>query len=276
MKVITFTKMHGCGNDFIMIDNSNHFLQGFDLAKFARDCCNRKFHVGADGLVLIEQSKLADFSMRYFNADGSEGEMCGNGARCVAKYAYQKGIAKNDRQCETKAGLHRATILNDEKVRIYFPHISMNNIQLNKKLHLQNEEIDYHFLQVGVPHTVIFREEHLFKNSFEKWAKEIRDHEDFSQKGTNVNVVTRKKTDRLYVRTYERGVEAETLACGSGATAAAIVYALQFDVRPPIVVEMKGGELEIDFVIHTNEITSITLTGQAQMSFIGSFVYESS
>lgn len=276
MKNISFTKMHGCGNDFIIIDNRNGMLQGIDLEKFVKDCCNRKFHIGADGLMLIENSQTSDFSMRYFNADGSEGKMCGNGARCIANYAFQHGIASEQMVFETLAGLYKAHILDDENVVLYFPPVPVREMKLHRNLKLDQKQYDYHFLEVGVPHTIIFQKDRLIDGSFEKWGRRVRHHHHFSPNGTNVNLVEIKENGNLFIRSYERGVEAETLACGSGATAAAIVYALIYQVQSPVHVETKGGKLKIHFEMHESEINSITLTGPARTSFSGSFVYETS
>lgn len=266
---IHFTKMHGLGNDFIMIDHREEMLQAEDLAAFVRQICRPHFHVGANGVILLETSESADFRMRYFNADGSEGEMCGNGARCVAKFAYRIGVAASDMVFETKDGLYEAKILEKDKVQIKFPDVSANTLSA-----YTSDVGTLYFLHVGVPHVVFYSTENmkLDDSDFVQTARKIRNNDVHFPNGTNVNIVE-VLDDHLAIRTYERGVEEETFACGSGATAAAIVSTILHQASSPIDVETKGGKLIIEFVQQGEKFHNITLTGNAQTVFHGKYMY---
>lgn len=270
---IYFTKMHGCGNDFIMIDNRKNVLQHVVLKSFVQMVCRRKFHIGANGLMLLEDSNKADFSMRYFNSDGSEGEMCGNGARCMAKFAYINGIVDKEMAFETVDGVYQATILNNGHVQIYFPTVFIRNIKLAQTLDMNGNEEHFHYATVGVPHTVIFKQKIVEEKeeAFIQWARKIR-YSNYFPKGTNVNIVEVKNKSELIIRTYERGVEEETLACGSGATASAIISALVQSTTSPVSVQTKGGVLTISFQMDNEKVSSITLSGEAEVVFTGSFM----
>lgn len=274
---IPFTKMHGCGNDFIIIDNRKQDVQENELADFAKKVCERKFHIGANGLMLVEQSHQADFKMRYFNADGSEGEMCGNGARCIAKFAYDHGVAPETMTMETLDGLYKAQMMGPDQVQISFPDIAVADIYLLQKLAHHGNIETYHYVWAGVPHVVIFGENisAISDNDFAVWARKVKEHEHFNEFGTNVNLVEIcPQTSTLNIRTYERGVEEETLACGSGATASAIIASLLHHSQAPVQLQTRGGMVTIHFEKDDDLVRDITLTGNAITVFTGKLKME--
>lgn len=258
---IQFKKMHGCGNDFIVIDNRKSLMKNVVLSDFAKTVCTRRFHIGADGLLLLEDSTLADFKMRYFNSDGSEGEMCGNGARCLVKYAYLLGAVRDRMTFETLDGIYEGRILN-ENVQIKFPAVPIKDFYLNQIFHLDETECAYHYAWLGVPHTVCI-ERNIDQKDFINWARFIRDNNAISATGTNVNLIEILNQNQLKIRTYERGVEDETFACGSGATASAVISSLLGEVSSPVEVHTKGGILTISFRITEEYVQDISLEGNA-------------
>lgn len=269
---IQFTKMHGCGNDFVVIDNRMQILQEEEINDFVQTVCERKFHIGANGVMLVEESERADVKMRYFNADGSEGEMCGNGARCFAKFSHELNMVEAAMTMETLDGLYDAQVMVDGNVQISFPEIALNNVHLNKQL-VNGEQIGlYHYIWVGVPHVVVFGNNisEIDDAVFAEWAIGVKEQEQFRPHGTNVNLVEIcPKTTILKIRTYERGVEEETLACGSGATASAIIASLLGKVNSNVQVETRGGMLTVDFTLQNTSIQHITLKGNAVTVFTG-------
>lgn len=269
---IQFTKMHGCGNDFVVIDNRKRIIHESETTNFVQTVCERKFNIGANGVMLVENSEQANVKMRYFNADGSEGEMCGNGARCFAKFAYDHGIVEAFMTMETLDGLYEAQVLADGNVQISFPDIVMDSIDLNEQLVNDQLSESYHYIWAGVPHVVIFGNNisEIEDVEFAQWAIKVKEHDQFSQHGTNVNLVeVCPDTSKLRIRTYERGVEEETLACGSGATASAIVAALLKKLHAKVQVQTRGGMLTIDFTLQNTAVQQITLTGNAVTVFTG-------
>lgn len=263
---IRFFKMNGAGNDFIVIDNRENVLVNFDISHFVRMVCRRGKSIGADGLMLLEPSETVDFKMRYFNSDGSEGEMCGNGARCIARFAHLIGVAGERMRFETISGIHEAEILGEE-VRIMFPNLSLHDFELFQKRDFGFGTVEYHFGTVGVPHTVIFKDavESMEDEILLRWGRKIRYSLDVFPKGTNVNFIQIVGKSRIIVRTYERGVENETLACGTGSIASSIVSFLTSKVEPPVSVKVKGGELKVGFERHGNEFRNVYLQGDARV-----------
>ncbi|MCX7698409.1 MAG: diaminopimelate epimerase [Candidatus Goldbacteria bacterium] len=264
MKEIKFTKMSGAGNDFIVIDNYNKKINL--TASQIEKICRRRFSVGADGLIMIEKSfKNYDFYMRFFNNDGKEAEMCGNGGRCAARFAYLKKYAKKSMEFLAKDGPHKAVITGKNIVKLKM--IEPYNMKLNIKLKIKNKSITGHYLNTGVPHFVIF------VNNLEKFdifniGREIRFHKFFAPKGTNVNFI--QKINNLYfIRTYERGVEAETYACGTGATAAAIIINQLKNEKSPIILKAKGGLLKIYFKKDNTGYIDVWLEGPANIIYEG-------
>ncbi|MDP2941715.1 MAG: diaminopimelate epimerase [Candidatus Omnitrophota bacterium] len=234
MKAIKFTKMVASGNDFVVIQGqceAKRSLPEGDKATshklLARKICDRKYGVGADGLLLLEKSKVADVRMRIFNADGSEAEMCGNGARCVALYVSHKVTRSQGHKLriETRAGVIAAEVKKEQvKIKLTDPR----NIKLDIPIKVGNRNIKVNFINTGVPHTVVFVEG-LEKISVPALGRQIRFHRCFASAGTNVDFVEAISNDSIQVRTYERGVEDETLACGTGSVASALVFALTMD-----------------------------------------------
>lgn len=259
---LTFHKMEASGNDFIVVDNRLKLVK--DATAFAKKICVPHTGVGADGLLLLESSRKADFKMRIVNSDGSEAEACGNGFRCIALYAHTMLKLPTQFKFESLAGLIEARIQkNNVKVKMVKPTgYKEGQIEV-----LQNR-LHYFFLNTGVPHVVIFVQG-LRKVDVQELGRAIRNHASFKPKGTNVNFVEVTGKKSIHVRTYERGVEQETLACGTGSTAAAIVSALMGYTTAPVSVKTSGGELlTIDFKIAGKDVKSAYLEGEAR------FVYE--
>lgn len=277
MKKVPFKKMHGCGNDFIIIDNRESIMKSFELSLFVKSVCTRRFHIGADGLMLLEKSNIADFKMRYFNSDGSEGEMCGNGARCIVKYAYLMEIGRDVMTFETLNGIYEGRVLN-ENVQIKFPPIPIKDFSLNQPFPFNENDFFYHFAWVGVPHTV-FIERNIDQKQdedFIQWARKIRYNPAICTSGTNVNLIEIVDKNQIKMRTYERGVEDETFACGSGATASAIISGLLGNVSSPVKVHTKGGVLTITFRITEDDVQDIFLEGNAVVVAEGELLSEAS
>jgi len=263
---VPFYKMNGAGNDFIIIDNREKILAAYDLSHFVKMVCRRRKSVGADGLMVLESSEKADFKMRYFNSDGSEGEMCGNGARCIAKFAYILGVSKEEMQFETLSGIHKAQII-DEDVRVNFPDLKTDEFRLHQHHDFGFGKIEYHHVTVGVPHTVIYREdvETLDDNTIRDLGRKIRYCLDLFPRGTNVNFVKVTDKNKIVIRTYERGVEDETLACGTGSIASSIVSSIIFGLEVPIVVHARGGILKVGFEKIGTDLKNIFLQGDARV-----------
>jgi len=237
---ITFEKMSGTGNDFVVIDNRNYNIPEEDQENFVRKICRRRFSIGADGLILIEKSTEADFGWKFFNADGSVAEMCGNGARCAARFAFRHKIAGKTMKFETTAGVIEAQILDDDEI-VRVQMTQPFDFQFGISMHLDGVEHEVAFVNTGVPQAVIFVEEE--DPPVKKWGRKVRFHESFEPEGTNANFVRVLEDGRLFVRTYERGVEDETMACGTGAVAAAMFATLQKGLESPVEVLTTGGDM---------------------------------
>jgi diaminopimelate epimerase len=281
---LKFTKMNGTGNDFIIVDNRDLRIPKGEMAGLAKRLCHRQFSVGADGMIFIENSEVADFRWQFYNGDGSQAEMCGNGARCAARYAFVRGIAPALMQFETIAGLIEARMIgNNVKIRLTPP----SDIILSRSIEIDGKEREIHSINTGVPHTVHFVENNS-ETPVKKWGSLIRHHRLFEPAGTNVNFV--QMPDReLHVRTYERGVEDETLACGTGAVASALIAALHGHVTSPVKVRTSGGdELIIHFSLldldassdsgearrHEQRIAEVYLEGPATLVYDGELYEE--
>jgi diaminopimelate epimerase len=243
MVMLRFTKMNGAGNDFVMIDNRAGDVQ-LSREQIAR-ICDRHRGVGADGILLIENAKNdADFRMRYYNADGGEAEMCGNGARCFARFAKKVANAGEKISFETPAGVIGAQ-LQGQLVRLTMS--DPTELRLNMHLPVDGEDALVHYINSGVPHVIVPVSRVDMVHVRERGAS-IRQHEKFSPKGANVNFVEKRDKRKIAIRTYERGVEDETLACGTGVVASALIFATTENVDGPIKVHVRGGsELEVDF-----------------------------
>ena len=266
MEAVSFKKMHGSGNDFILMDNRSRLIPPSKGPETARRLCRRKFSVGADGLILIEDSKQAHYRWRFYNADGSEAEMCGNGGRCAARFAVLEGIAPPEHSFETKAGIIKASV-DGARVKIQLPGPS--NISLDESLELRTEAVTAHHLNTGVPHTCLFVDDVHSVPVFE-WGRLIRHHERFRPEGTNADFVQVVSEDELFVRTYERGVEDETMACGTGAVAAALAAGLKGLVKSPVRIRTWGGEvLTVHFTLEEGGIREVFLEGEAVVVYSG-------
>ena len=266
MKVV-FTKMSGAGNDFILMDNRERVLR-LDSEKIAR-LCHRHFGIGADGLLLVEPSSngKANFRMRYYNADGGEAEMCGNGARCFARYARQLTDHSDSHiSFETPAGLIAASF---EEELVTITMTEPTHIELNKTIALESGSYGIHNCNTGVPHAILFVAD-VDAAKVDELGREIRFHMDYTPKGTNVNFVQKMQNDLIRVRTYERGVEGETLACGTGVVASAIVAHLVRKAELPLRVKVQGNDiLEVNFKKQGNTFKEVTLKGPATFVFQG-------
>ncbi|MBI5182515.1 MAG: diaminopimelate epimerase, partial [Nitrospirae bacterium] len=236
-KKIPFVKLSGTGNDFIIIDNRKGILNADNIKDFIISVCRRRFSVGADGLILIENSDKADFKWRYFNADGSEAEMCGNGSRCAARFAYVNKIAGKQMSFETKAGIIKAE-LKGKSVKVQLTQPKDLRLDFNVPIEGANQQACS--LNTGVPHVVYFVKDIENTNVFDIGRK-TRYHELFQPAGTNANFVKVSGSHKLRIRTYERGVEDETLACGTGSVASALIAGAKGIVTSPVSVLTKGG-----------------------------------
>jgi len=261
---IPFTKMSGSGNDFILIDHREPFLKEDRLKDFVQKACRRRVSVGADGLILIERSKKADFKWRFYNADGSEAEMCGNGGRCAGRFAYLKGIAGTSLKFETLAGILSATV--DGK-RVKLEMTNPFGLKLDETVLVDGKKEVFSFINTGVPHAVLFRED-LEKLDIVKIGRAIRRHSHFAPAGTNVNFFRVEKGNQLSVRTYERGVEDETLACGTGVVASALIAGFKGLAKSPLSVKTRGGEaLTVHFEIEGREVKRVFFEGDVHIIY---------
>jgi diaminopimelate epimerase len=259
--------MNGSGNDFILIDNREGVVGETGLQELVRSVCRRQLSIGADGLILVESSRIADFKWQFFNADGSRAEMCGNGARCAARFAKLAGIAGKAMSFETDAGLIRAEMIGDRvKVGMTEPHSFVPEIQIP----LPDGAVTGGSLNTGVPHVVIDVGEALETTDIASIGRAIRFHDRFKPAGTNVNFIRRLGDQRIAVRTYERGVEGETLACGTGCVASALIVAHHFDLGSPIhTVTRSGGVLTIYFGRTPTGFASVFMEGDARLVCTG-------
>lgn len=250
----TFYKYQGTGNDFVMIDDRAEQLDTRDLA-FVEKLCDRKFGIGADGLILIRNHSDYDFEMIYFNADGSQ-SMCGNGARCAVAFAKFLGIITNQAKFLAIDGPHQANIQGD------VVHLLMGNVE-----QIEANQSDF-FVNTGSPHHIRFVENVSEYPVFEQGAK-VRYDAHYAPAGTNVNFVEVINDEEIYVRTYERGVENETLSCGTGVTAAAIAFAKDQE-HPTVKINTLGGRLAVSFqALENGSFENIWLIGPAEQVFKG-------
>ena len=266
---IEFTKMNGAGNDFIVLDNRWHQFSMSELSWLTKKLCPRRTGIGADGLLALAASEHldADYRMIYINADGSEGTMCGNGARCLAKFAYEHGFPQNVAHIQTASGVCNVYI-QDPSIRIYLD--MPQNYEDRSALHLSmpDEINSLHYLCPGTQHLVCLVSD-ISDLPVERWGRMLRNDPAFLPEGTNVNFVARE-TDRknpfLRVRTYEKGVEAETLACGTGAVASVVVARISGLITSDAYdVHMQGGILKVGM-----EATRVFLEGPAETVYHGS------
>ena len=263
--MLSFSKMNGAGNDFVVADNRRGEVQ-LDRARIAL-LCDRHRGVGADGLLLVEPGeKGADYTMRYYNSDGHEAEMCGNGGRCFALYVARLDGGREEVSFSTQAGVIRARIQGEE---VCLEMSEPFDLELHRPIEVAGNALTVHSVNTGVPHTVVFVE-HLGSTDVHAMGRAIRRHDCFAPAGTNVNFVKQTGPAALSIRTYERGVEGETLACGTGVVAAAIVSHELLEAAPPVSVRVKGGDtLKVEFEKSRDVFKAVTLTGPADFVFEG-------
>jgi len=263
--MLRFTKMNGAGNDFILFDNRAGSVD-LDRTQIAQ-LCDRHRGIGADGILLLENpTNHADFRMRYFNADGGEAEMCGNGARCFARFANKVAGRKGKISFETLAGVISAELKGDlVTLRMTEP----TDLRLNVDLPMAAENKTVHFINSGVPHVVVPVAKIDDVDARGEGAA-IRRHKMFSPNGANVNFVEKRGPNKIAIRTYERGVEDETLACGTGIVASALIFAANESTNGPVSVIARGGdELQVGFEKVEGSLRNVTLTGPAEFVFEG-------
>lgn len=259
---VLFSKYSGAGNDFVLVDNRIPFFSASWIPKI----CDRREGVGGDGVILLEHGSVKPYKMRIFNADGSEAEMCGNGLRTLTKFIKELGINQETYEIENVEGKIFETTLTKEGVATKM--ISPFDCQWNLTL----EDKTLHYLNTGVPHIICFLK-NIDVLDVKKEGAFYRSHKNFQPKGTNVNFVTIDSPKTLSVRTYERGVEDETFACGTGSVAAAIAAAKIYDLTPPLNVKVRSGSfLKIDFKRDQERFFDIIMEGEAKQIFNGSII----
>jgi len=281
MEKLFFTKMHGASNDFIFIDlkiNPAFIITSERIIKL----CNRRNGIGADGVITIEDDKDSDFKMMYYNADGTTGSLCANGARCSIKFAEITNRLKNGKARFSANGFnYSGEVVNDELIK--FNLNPPKKIKYNFKIKAFNQMITANFVDTGSPHVVVKISDVLknpndvnsgFINILDlplvSIGKEIRYNNDFKPAGTNVNF-TNIIGDIIHIRTYERGVEDETMACGTGSVAAAVICYVTDNLKPPIKLKTFGGDiLLVNFEVENNKVNNLSLTGPAKVVFEGS------
>lgn len=254
---ITFYKYQGTGNDFVMIDNRQNSFPKNDT-KLIEKLCDRRFGIGADGLILLENDIETDFKMVYFNSDGNESSMCGNGGRCLVAFAKRLSIIDSETTFLAIDGLHHASVLDNHIVSLQMKDVSEVKI-----------EKDYVFLNTGSPHHVMLVDD-LKNYDVKTNGARIRYSDLYGKTGSNVNFVNQLSENHFAIRTYERGVEDETLSCGTGATAAAIAMNADGKTKAHhIYLDVEGGKLEVTFTKEYSKYTNVFLKGPATFVFEG-------
>ena len=270
-KTLTFTfrKMHGAGNDFILFDDRSLTFPSHDRAWLSK-LAARRTGIGSDGIILIQPSELANFRMRFFNPDGQEAEMCGNGLRCAVRFATELGMGNRIVEVETAKGILKAELDGTQvRTQMIVPTGWLSNLVVA----VAGTRLVFHAVNTGVPHAVTEWPD-LDRCDVFTLGRAVRHHHLFAPAGTNVNFMAVTGPHSLRVRTYERGVEGETLACGTGAVAAAFVAARLGRVVPPVQVETAGGYiLTVDFTLRGSSAENVTLTGPAENVFDGTVTY---
>jgi len=269
---IEFTKMSGAGNDFIVIDNRDGRCDRLD-GETIRRWCRRRVGVGADGLILIERDPDSDFFMRYFNSDGKEAELCANGARCAVLFVYGTAKEKREFRFRSRSDCHVGRLLESAGSLVIEVDMPVpKEIEISARLKLEGEEFEYDFAVVGVPHVVITSEGTVAEKDILELGRKIRYHPKFEPRGTNVNFIQITSHNSLEIRTYERGVEDETLACGTGSVASAIVTAIRGLTSSPVHCLTRGRELlmvSFDADSRNRNVSSVRLQGGAKIIYQG-------
>jgi diaminopimelate epimerase len=262
MELLHFYKMSASGNDFIVIDNREGIVERIftDVTELVAKACRRRLSVGADGMILIEKSQTADFAWRFYNADGSEAEMCGNGGRCAARFAFENGIAGRQMAFQTLAGVMKAEIMESHvKLQLTTPV----HLKLDYAVPLENNELFVSSVNTGVPHVILLADD-LERTPVEELGRALRFHKAFSPQGTNVDFVEVVDRQNVKLRTYERGVEGETLACGTGAVAAAVVLSRKGITDNVVNLLTRGGE-----TLRVSVGDEVYLEGDARIIYMG-------
>jgi diaminopimelate epimerase len=266
MDQIPFFKMSGSGNDFIIIDNREKIVKEAGLPDMIEKVCRRKMSVGADGFILVEKSHQVDFAWRFFNSDGKLAEMCGNGARCAARFAFLNGIAGKQMSFKTDVGIIDASI-SEQGVKLKMP--DPKNIETDFIIELQRGPLSINTANTGVPHVVVVTD-NLDRVDVINQGREIRYHRNFAPAGTNANFISLQDDGSIGIRTYERGVEDETLACGTGSVAGAIIMALREKIPSPARVLTESGVfLKVFFNEKNGVFSDIYLEGDARVIYSG-------
>ena len=264
--LVEFTKMNGAGNDFVLLDDRAQKLK-LDSRQITR-ICDRHAGVGADGLIVLRPcaSGRADWAWDFYNNDGGNAEMCGNGARCFARFVQKLTGAKSDITFETRAGIISAAF-HGERVTVSLT--PPKDLRLNQSVALRSGQTAVHAVDTGVPHAVVYVPD-ADQAMVQLLGAEIRGHAHFAPRGTNVNFVQLRGANAIRVRTYERGVEGETLACGTGVTASALISAAVHHFTSPVRVQVQGGDvLEVSFEKKDGQFVNVRLTGPADFVFEG-------
>ena len=264
--LLEFTKMNGAGNDFVLVDNRDRKIS-LSREQVIR-LCDRQRGVGADGLMLLVPctSGRADWAWQFYNSDGSDAEMCGNGARCFARFIQKLTVVRDRVTFETVAGVITATFAGD---RVTVSLTTPKDLRLSEAVTVAGSEMKVNSLNTGVPHAVVFVED-ADRAMVQSLGSEIRHHPHFAPRGTNVNFVQVKGPNSIRVRTFERGVEGETMACGTGVCASAVISACLHGFTSPVRVQVQGGDtLEVGFRRSGNEFTDVQLNGPADFAFNG-------
>ena len=273
MEKIIFTKMSGAGNDFVVIDrqkNPNLILD----KNFVQKICDRRNGIGSDGLITVEDSKDYNFIMEYYNSDGSTGSLCANGARCAIRFASDSGrLIDNKAEFLSNGVKYKGEITSNSDIKFYLN--SPKSIKYNFKVKAGGKLLNAHFVDTGSPHVIIDINESeglltsLESVPVEELGKEIRYLKEFSPEGTNVNFIFVKES-AIHIRTYERGVEAETLSCGTGSVAAALICSVNYKLTAPIEIIPKSNEkLFVNFDVENSKVKNLSLTGPAKVIFTG-------
>ncbi|MFA8342399.1 MAG: diaminopimelate epimerase [Rhodothermaceae bacterium] len=269
MKKILFKKFSGAGNDFVLVDQKDN--QNIDLVpELVQKICNRRTGVGADGILEIKDVSGYDFDLTYYNADGFPGSLCGNGSRCAIKYAGDSGrITQNKTLFICDGTEYKGEVLGEDLVKFYLNQ--PEDLKKNIEIKFDENTVKGDFINSGSPHFVTEINSDLNKLNVEDLGKKIRYHETFSPQGTNVNFV-QLDGEKVKIRTFERGVEAETLACGTGCVAAATILFLNGKIKTPVRLEVQSGEtLTVNFEFNENNFENISLVGPANMIFAGEY-----
>lgn len=254
MNIVKFTKMHGAGNDFILIDDRDEKFPVHDHRRIAM-MASQHVGIGCEGVIILQKSEIYDFRMMFFNPDGTEAELCGNGARCIAAFARETGaVGCDSMRFETAAGAIEAEVLNGNLVKIVMP---------------EPKDFRNDFVVVGVPHKIV-PVENLAKVDIAREGMAIRMSDEFAPSGTNVDFVCYKKPNSVHIRTYERGVEAETGACGTGAVSACVIGVRDYGLVFPVHVKtVHGYDLTVDGIFDDGKFSRVTLTGPVKKVFEG-------